>query len=95
MYVAIGMTLVGLVWFVLAQRRPPRPVSVLPASAAGSADEQPGQPEDAQPGAQAEGGLSDSAQADSAQADSAQAHDHQAGEDSEMPGPVATARFEE
>jgi prolipoprotein diacylglyceryl transferase len=39
MYVAIGMTLVGLVWFVLAQRRPPRPVSVLPASAAGSVED--------------------------------------------------------
>jgi len=31
MYIAIIMTLAGLAWFVLAQRRPPRPVCVRPA----------------------------------------------------------------
>ena len=39
MFVAIALTVIGLVWFGLAQRRPERPVSVLPASAAGSVDE--------------------------------------------------------
>ncbi len=33
MYIAIIMTVTGLVWFVLAQRRPDRPVVVLPATA--------------------------------------------------------------
>ena len=39
MFVAIALTVVGLVWFALAQRRPERPFSVLPASAAGSVDD--------------------------------------------------------
>src|SRR5277367_5628665 len=39
MFVAIALTVVGLVWFVLAQRRPERPFTVLPASAAGSVDD--------------------------------------------------------
>ncbi|MGD0560332.1 MAG: prolipoprotein diacylglyceryl transferase [Streptosporangiaceae bacterium] len=30
MYVAVIMTLVGLVWFVLAQRRPDKPVTIVP-----------------------------------------------------------------
>jgi hypothetical protein len=40
MYIAIVMTLAGLAWFAVAQRRPGRPVAVspaLPASAAGEA----------------------------------------------------------
>ncbi len=39
MFVAIALTVVGLVWFALAQRRPERPFTVLPASAAGSVDD--------------------------------------------------------
>jgi hypothetical protein len=39
MFVAIALTVVGLVWFVLAQRRPERPFTVLPASAAGSVED--------------------------------------------------------
>jgi prolipoprotein diacylglyceryl transferase len=39
MFVAIALTVVGLVWFVLAQRRPERPYTVLPASASGSVDD--------------------------------------------------------
>jgi hypothetical protein len=39
MFVAIALTAVGLVWFALAQRRPERPFTVLPASAAGSVDD--------------------------------------------------------
>ena len=39
MFVAIALTVVGLVWFALAQRRPERPYAVLPASAAGSVDD--------------------------------------------------------
>lgn len=32
MYIAILVTLAGLLWFVFAQRRPDRPVVVLPAA---------------------------------------------------------------
>jgi prolipoprotein diacylglyceryl transferase len=39
MFVAIALTVVGLVWFVLAQRRPERPFTVLPASAGGSVED--------------------------------------------------------
>ena len=39
MFVAIALTVVGLVWFALAQRRPERPFTVLPASAAGSVED--------------------------------------------------------
>jgi len=39
MFVAIALTIGGFVWFVLAQRRPERLVSVLPASAAGSVED--------------------------------------------------------
>jgi prolipoprotein diacylglyceryl transferase len=39
MFVAIALTVVGLVWFGLAERRPERPFSVLPASASGSVDD--------------------------------------------------------
>src|SRR5580692_3111956 len=44
MFVAIALTVIGLVWFVLAQRRPERPYTVLPASApevAGAAEATP------------------------------------------------------
>jgi prolipoprotein diacylglyceryl transferase len=34
MFVAVALTVVGLVWFVLAQRRPERPYTVLPPGAA-------------------------------------------------------------
>jgi len=37
MYIAIALTLAGLVWFVLAQRRPDRPVVIRPAKADGPA----------------------------------------------------------
>jgi prolipoprotein diacylglyceryl transferase len=37
MYIAVIMTLTGLVWFVLAQRRPDRPVVIRPARADGPA----------------------------------------------------------
>ena len=37
MFVAIALTIVGLVWFVLAQRRPERPYTVLPPGAADAA----------------------------------------------------------
>jgi hypothetical protein len=36
MFVAISLTVVGVVWFALAQRRPEQPFTVLPASAAGT-----------------------------------------------------------
>lgn len=36
MYVAIALTIAGAAWFIWTQRRPERPVSVLPVSAAGS-----------------------------------------------------------
>jgi hypothetical protein len=39
LFVAVALTVVGLVWFALAQRRPERPVTVLPASAAGSVED--------------------------------------------------------
>jgi prolipoprotein diacylglyceryl transferase len=39
MFVAIALTVVGLVWFILAQRRPDRPYTVLPASAAGAVED--------------------------------------------------------
>ncbi len=39
MFVAIALTVVGLVWFILAQRRPERPCTVLPASAAGAVED--------------------------------------------------------
>jgi len=39
MFVAVALTIVGLAWFALAQRRPERPASVLPASAAGSVED--------------------------------------------------------
>jgi len=39
LFVAVALTVVGLVWFVLAQRRPERPFTVLPASAAGSVED--------------------------------------------------------
>ena len=45
MYIAIIMTLAGLAWFALAQRRPDRPVAVSPvlsASAAGEAAREDG-----------------------------------------------------
>jgi prolipoprotein diacylglyceryl transferase len=38
MYIAVIMTIVGLVWFVLAQRRPDRPVVIRPAKAGSPAD---------------------------------------------------------
>jgi hypothetical protein len=39
LFVAVALTVVGLVWFTLAQRRPERPFTVLPASAAGSVED--------------------------------------------------------
>jgi prolipoprotein diacylglyceryl transferase len=39
MFVAIALTVVGMVWFILAQRRPERPYTVLPASAAGAVED--------------------------------------------------------
>ena len=39
MYIAIIMTLAGLAWFALAQRRPDRPVAVSPVLSASAADE--------------------------------------------------------
>jgi prolipoprotein diacylglyceryl transferase len=39
MFVAISLTVIGVVWFVLAQRRPERPYTVLPASAAGAVED--------------------------------------------------------
>jgi hypothetical protein len=39
MFVAIALTVVGVVWFILAQRRPERPYTVLPASAAGAVED--------------------------------------------------------
>jgi prolipoprotein diacylglyceryl transferase len=39
MFVAIALTVVGVVWFSLAQRRPERPFTVLPASAAGAVED--------------------------------------------------------
>ena len=44
MFVAIALTVIGLVWFVLAQRRPERPYTVLPPGApeaAGAAEATP------------------------------------------------------
>ena len=44
MFVAIALTVFGLVWFVLAQRRPERPYTVLPPGApeaAGAAEASP------------------------------------------------------
>ena len=38
MYVAIIGTLAGLIWFVIAQRRPDKPVTILPAPPADSAE---------------------------------------------------------
>jgi prolipoprotein diacylglyceryl transferase len=38
MYVAIIGTLAGLIWFVIAQRRPDKPVTILPAPTADSAE---------------------------------------------------------
>jgi hypothetical protein len=39
MYIAIIMTLAGLAWFAVAQRRPGRPVTVSPVLTASAADE--------------------------------------------------------
>ena len=39
MFVAIALTVVGVVWFIMAQRRPERPYTVLPASAAGAVED--------------------------------------------------------
>jgi prolipoprotein diacylglyceryl transferase len=72
MFVAIALTVVGLVWFVLAQRRPERPFTVLPASAAGSVEDvKPDQaaavtadPEDAAADAGGPGGDGDGGQAE-------------------------------
>jgi hypothetical protein len=52
MYIAIIMTLAGLAWFAIAQRRPDRPVAVSPvpsASAAGEAAAREGGLENTEP----------------------------------------------
>jgi hypothetical protein len=98
MFVAIALTVVGLVWFALAQRRPERPYTVLPASAAGSVDDvKPDEaaavtadPEDAAD-AQAGADGSDGEDGDQAQAADSPAAE-QAGADDAT---VATARSDE
>ena len=98
MFVAIALTVVGLVWFALAQRRPERPFTVLPASAAGSVEDvKPDEaaavtadPEDAadRPGAAADGRRDDSDQGQAADSPAAE----QAGADNAT---VATVRSDE
>jgi len=72
MFVAIALTITGLVWFALAQRRPERPASVLPASAAGSVEDVgsdeaaavTADPDDAGPAEAAEGAATEDAATD-------------------------------
>ena len=49
MFVAIALTVIGLVWFVLAQRRPERPYTVLPPGAPEAAGAAEASPDEASP----------------------------------------------
>jgi prolipoprotein diacylglyceryl transferase len=103
MFVAVALTIVGLAWFVLVQRRPERPVTVLPASAAGAvedvgADEAAAitaEPEDAAP-EHADLEHADLEHADLGNADLEDATDTSATEETAMgDATVATARSDD
>jgi hypothetical protein len=72
MFVAVTMTAIGLVWFVIVQRRPERPYTVLPPGAAHevSPDAAAAVAPDAE---QADAEQADTGQADTGQADTGQA----------------------